>query len=52
MKRCETLVVTRDEAREALAKSGEEIQRMEAGLVVFKEEQNERILELRYREYD
>ncbi len=48
MKRCETLVVTRDKARESLRRCKEEITRQEAGLVVFKEEQNERILELRH----
>ena len=47
MKRCETLVVTRDEARKSLKSLQEEINRQEKSLAAFKESQNERILHLR-----
>jgi len=47
MKRCETLVVTRDVAKESLKRCQDEIAKEEEDLAVFKEAQNERILELR-----
>ena len=48
MKRCETLVVTRDDAKRALRSFQDEIAGEEKELASFKEAQNERILNLRY----
>ena len=47
MKRCETLVVTRDESMAALQRHQDEIQDQEVQLAAFKEDKHERILNLR-----
>ena len=47
MKRCETLVVTRDDAKSALAKTEADVAEEIRELGQFKEAQNERILNLR-----
>lgn len=47
IKRCETLVITRDESRKTLQKYEEEIGDQEKKLSKFKEAQHERILKLR-----
>ena len=49
MKRCETLVVTRDEAKKKLEKLNKEIMTQEQKIGSFKEVQNEKILQLRLR---
>ena len=48
MKRCETLVVTRDESKSTLKRVEAEIVREEDGLIAFKDVMNEKILKLRY----
>ena len=47
MKRCETLVVTRDESKSALKRLEAEIVSEEDGLIAFKDVMNEKILKLR-----
>ncbi len=47
MKRCETLVVTRDDAKAALKHFTDEVHVQETELAEFKEAQNEKILQLR-----
>ncbi len=47
MKRCETLVITRDEAKDRLFGFNREIVGLERDLAQFKEAHNERILLLR-----
>ena len=47
MKRCETLVVTRDESKSTLKRVEAEIVREEDGLIAFKDVMNEKILKLR-----
>ena len=48
MKRCETLVATRDNLLSTRDKIRSAIQKEEDGLANFKEEQNARILEFRF----
>ncbi len=48
MKRCETLVATRNNLTNTRDKIRRTIQEEEESLAVFKEEQNARILDLRY----
>ena len=48
MKRCETLVVTRDESKSTLRRLEAEIVSEEDGLIAFKDVMNEKILKLRY----
>jgi hypothetical protein len=47
MRRCETLVATREELTTARDRIKATIEEEEEALAIFKEEQNERILELR-----
>lgn len=47
MKRCETLVVTRDESKARIKKLEESIAEEERNLTAFKDAQNERMLKLR-----
>ena len=49
MKRCETLVVTRDESKSALKRLEAEIVSEEDGLIAFKDVMNEKILKLRWK---
>jgi hypothetical protein len=51
MKRCETLVVTRDESKMALKRLERDIVREESNLITFKDAMNERILKLRWVYY-
>ena len=52
MKRCETLVVTRDESKSALKRLEAEIVSEEDGLIAFKDVMNEKILKLRWKKED